>query len=148
MVGRGFTNFIVSTLCLLAVDGRESYEERHHIGSAPEEKNVHAMETYDQDFMKDMHSTCRPEKDGFFGSTYGDARKLTYGFRLEMEPLASKEEMLDLIEDRIVDNILSETFPEICGFHRRRELSAIDAIRATGYRFLRLQEVGKSRPSC
>ena len=92
--------------------------------------------------MKKMHSACRPEEDGYFGSTYGNSRKLHFGFRVETKPLSSIMEVLDLVEDRIVDSVLSESFPEICGFGGRRKLTS-GLIRATGFKFLKLHELGK-----
>jgi len=112
---------------------------RHTTGNAPEELNVNAKDTFNPDFMKDMFSSCRPEKDGYFGSTYGEPVRLTYGFRIETKPLSSIVDMIDLVEDRIVDNILSKSFPNLCGFGGyggRRELTSKG--RASGFRFLKL----------
>lgn len=108
-------------------------------GNAPEELNVNAKDTFNQEFMKDMHSTCRPETDGFFGSTYGEPVRLSYGFRIETKPLSSIVDMIDLVEDRIVDEILSKSFPNLCSFGGRR----LSEGRASGFRFLKL--VGKRK---
>lgn len=107
---------------------------RHTTGNAPEELNVNAKDSFNRDFMKDMYSSCRPEKDGYFGSTYGEPVRLTYGFRLETKPLSSIVDMIDLVEDRIVDSILSKSFPNLCGFAGRRLTEG----RASGFRFLKL----------
>lgn len=145
MITRGFNLFVLLALCLSKVNAQKElqhYQVRHHTGNAPEEKNVDAKKTYDHNFMKKMHSACRPEEDGYFGSTYGNSRKLHFGFRVETKPLSSIMEVLDLVEDRIVDSVLSESFPEICGFGGRRKLTS-GLIRATGFRFLKLHELGK-----
>jgi hypothetical protein len=113
---------------------------RQSEGNAPDELNVDVKRSFDEQFMKEMHSSCRPEKDGYFGSTSGEPSRLTFGFRLETKPLSSIVDMLDLVEDRIVDSVLSESFPQLCGF-RRRQLSEA---RASGFRFLTLHESGKS----
>ncbi|CAJ1894733.1 unnamed protein product [Cylindrotheca closterium] len=114
---------------------------RHTTGNAPEELNVNAKDTFNPNFMKDMFSSCRPEKDGYFGSTYGEPVRLTYGFRIETKPLSSIVDMIDLVEDRIVDNVLSQSFPNLCGFGGRR----LNKGRASGFRFLKL--VGKDECS-
>lgn len=114
---------------------------RHTTGNAPEELNVNAKDTFNTDFMKDMFSSCRPEKDGYFGSTYGEPVRLSYGFRIETKPLSSIVDMIDLVEDRIVDKILSESFPNLCGFGgggRRLNQKG-----ASGFRFLKLVGKGK-----
>ena len=125
---------------VLADTGDASRElARSTTGSAPEELNVNARDSFNPEFMKDMHSACRPEKDGYFGSTYGDPVRLTYGFRLETKPLSSIVDMIDLVEDRIVDSILSKSFPNLCGFGGRRLTEG----RASGFRFLKLVGKGK-----
>lgn len=112
---------------------------RHTTGSAPEELNVNAKDSFNPSFMKDMRSSCRPEKDGYFGSTYDEPVRLTYGFRIETKPLSSIVDMIDLVEDKIVDSILSQSFPNLCGFGGRR----LSQSRASGFRFLKL--VGKRK---
>jgi hypothetical protein len=111
---------------------------RHDTLSSPIELNVDAKSTYNDKFMALMKSPCRPEYDGFFGATYGVPVQMQYGFRLETMPLSSIMDMLDVIEDKLVDDILQSSFPEMCGY-RRRQLS-----HAIGFRFLKFQEVGKS----
>lgn len=113
---------------------------RHSKGNEPEELNVDAKTSFNDQFMTDMHSSCRPEKDGYFGSTSGDPSRLTFGFRLETKPLSSIVDILDLVEDRIVDSVLSESFPELCGFRRK-----LSEGRASGFRFLTLHESGMSK---
>lgn len=110
---------------------------RHTTGNAPEELNVNAKDSFNPSFMKDMRSSCRPENDGYFGSTYDEPVRLTYGFRIETKPLSSIVDMIDLVEDKIVDSILSQSFPNLCGFSGRR----LSQSRASGFRFLKL--VGK-----
>lgn len=136
-----------TALCLSGVqaDG----EVRHNSNTRPLELNVDAMSTYNDKFMALMKSPCRPEYDGFFGATYGDPISIRYGFRIETLPLSNIMDMLDVIEDKVVDSILSSTFPQMCGVHRRqleqqperklgRQLS-----HASGFRFMKYQEVGK-----
>jgi hypothetical protein len=112
---------------------------RHNFNTRPLELNVDAKATYNDKFMALMESDCRPETDGFFGATYGEPVKITYGFELEAQPLSSIVELLDIIEDKVVDGILSNSFPQMCGFGRRLSNHA-----ASGFRFFKFQEVGKS----
>jgi hypothetical protein len=111
---------------------------RHDTLSSPIELNVDAKATYNDKFMALMQSPCRPEFDGYFGATSGVPVELQYGFRLETMPLSSIMDVLDVIEDKLVDDILGSSFPQICGY-RRRQLGG-----ASGFRFLKFQEVGKS----
>jgi hypothetical protein len=117
---------------------KDSNNIRHDTLSAPVELNVDAKATYNDKFMALMQSPCRPEYDGYFGATYGVPVELQYGFRLETMPLSSIMDVLDVIEDKLVDDILGSSFPQICGY-RRRQLG-----HASGFRFLKFQEVGKS----
>jgi hypothetical protein len=113
---------------------------RHSSSTAPIELNVEAESTYDRSFMSLMKSACRPEPDGYFGSTYGQALTLEYGFKLETQPLASITEVLDAVDDYIVDATLSNAFPQMCGYLRRqlaRELGG----RASGLWFDKFEEV-------
>jgi hypothetical protein len=92
-----------------------------------------------------MKSPCRPEYDGYFGATYGNPIKIQYGFKLETLPLSSIMDLLDVIEDKTVDSVLSNTFPQMCGFRRRqlgRQLGR-QLNHASGFRFMKYQEVGK-----
>lgn len=137
---------MMNRLCLAllwALSLSNVHATRHSTGNQPEEYNVDAQKTYDADFMKDMASSCRPEHDGYFGSTFGGQARLQYGFRLETKPLSSIEDMLDLVEDKIVDGVLSNSFPDICGFTRRRLFASYREIRATGFRFLKIHEKSK-----
>lgn len=109
---------------------------RYDITTKPEELNVDPKTTYNDKFMALMESPCRPESDGYFGSTYGQAVRVTYGFKLEVLPLSSIVEVLDVVEDKIVDGVLSSSFPQMCGY-RRRKLTY-----ASGFRFFTFQEVG------
>lgn len=111
---------------------------RHSFNTRPLELNVDAKATYNDKFMALMESACRPESDGFFGATYGDPVKITYGFRLEAHPLSSIVDLLDILEDKIVDDLLSNAFPEMCGFRRRLSHHV-----ASGFRFFKFQEQGK-----
>ena len=111
---------------------------RHSMNDPPLELDVDATSTYNEKFMALMESPCRPEDDGFFGATAGTPVIVTYHFRLEAEPLASAVKLLDIVEDKLIDSILSHEFPAMCGFRRRR----LDGHTASGFRFFGFQEVG------
>lgn len=110
---------------------------RHDASSRPLELNVDAKATYNNKFMALIESPCRPETDGFFGATYGEPVKISYGFRLEAQPLSPILEVLDVVEDKIVGGILTNSFPQLCGFQRSRRLAS-----ASGFRFFKFQEAG------
>ena len=121
--------------------------------NAPKEINVDPRTTYNDKFMALMKSPCRPEFDGFFGATSGDSVRIQYGFQLEIQPLSSIMDILNIVEDKIVDSVLQSSFPEMCGLRRTRktESSENDPKRSlvhvnehpSGFRFLKFEEVGK-----
>lgn len=108
----------------------------------PIELNVDARATYNDKFMALMDSPCRPELDGFFGATFGEPVKVSYGFHIETKPLSPIMNILDIVEQKVVDNILSNSFPQACGFRRRTR--KLDGHKASGFRFFKFQEVGTS----
>jgi hypothetical protein len=91
--------------------------------SLPDEINVDPRSTYNEKFMALMNSPCRPELDGYFGATSGDSIRIQYGFELEIEPLSDILTLLDVLENVVVDAILTNTFPEMCGLRRHRRLT-------------------------
>ena len=109
---------------------------RHSINTRPMELNVDVKETYNNKFMALIESVCRPEPDGYFGATFGEPMMIHYGFKLETEPLANVMGLLDIVEDKIVDIILQNAFPQVCGFRRRL------AYAASGVRFLKFEQKG------
>jgi hypothetical protein len=130
----------------------------------PQEINVDPRSTYNQKFMALMNSPCRPETDGFFGATSGDAIRIQYGFELEVEPLSDILILLDVLDDLVVDAILINTFPAECGLrrHRLRTMEGEGPMRylakddnkektnesaqveghPSGYHFMKFEEVG------
>lgn len=111
---------------------------RHSFNTKPLELNVDAKETYNDKFMALMESSCRPESDGYFGATYGEPVIITYGFQLEAQPLSPIMDLLDIVEDKFMDDVLSEMYPELCGFRRRRLTH-----HASGLKFYKFHEEGK-----
>ena len=63
-----------------------------------------------------MKSPCRPELDGYFGGTSGQPVELQYGFMIEGKPLAEVEHIVETVKERLMDEILSLSFPAICGY--------------------------------
>ena len=79
-----------------------------------------------------MKSPCRPEKDGYFGSTYGHyPYSIEYGFQIETLPNSKLTEVITAIDDYIVDEILTNIYPAMCGYRRRRGRSLIESGTAT-----------------
>lgn len=87
--------------------------------SKPHERNV--VPLYDTTQLQFMSSPCRPENDGYFGSTSGTPLEIQFGFELETEDEENVEFLLEEIQEQVVDVVLSTTFPNLCGY-RRREL--------------------------
>lgn len=138
------------------------HENMLQVQNMPEEINVDPRSTYNEKFMALMNSPCRPESDGFFGATSGEATRIQYGFELEIEPLSDIMKLLDVMEDKVVDAILMNTFPEMCGLRRRLEVEGTTTTRhlarnsnlqssrtlahkeghPSGFHFMSFQEVG------
>ena len=67
-----------------------------------------------------MISPCKPERDGYFGSTSGNPTMIQYGFEIEsiINRSADITDALDAIRERVMDVILSYSFPTICTLDR------------------------------
>jgi hypothetical protein len=132
---RGLSLFVFAAIFVPAT--AETRELRHEDNQSPKEKNVDSAEMYDTNLMSLMQSPCRPERDGFFGSTSGEPIELEYGFKLEMMPLAPFRNIMEAVTETLVDEVLATSFPQVCGF-RRRKLG-----RASGFWFGPLKEVSR-----
>jgi hypothetical protein len=140
---------ILSAMCVLAhgqLDAANEQGKLRQENDAPKEFDVDPTDTYDSDFMGLMNSPCRPERDGYFGATSGYPTEIQFGFQMETLPLASITKMLDLIEDRVVDGVISTSFPTLCGFRRRelgeeRQLESKSTTGASGFWFSKFNEV-------
>lgn len=161
--------FYTAMLLMLATNANAeaSAEQIHHSEKEeiqtivkPKEIDVDPLSTYNGQFMTLMSSKCRPETDGFFGSTSGDKVHIQYGFKVEVQPLSAIMDILDAIEEKVVDSVLQSSFPAMCGLHQGRktqESSEKSMLRAessnrslahehghpSGFRFLEFEEVGK-----
>jgi hypothetical protein len=85
-------------------------------------------------------SSCRPEKDGFFGGTsskHGSPVQFDYVFQIESVESADLKKALVVIYDRVIDSILSDSFPSICSVPDRRLQEKADEVpsRITGFKF-------------
>jgi len=135
----------------------DNNEKAIQIQNTPKEINVDPRSTYNEKFMALMSSPCRPEEDGFFGATSGEPTRIQYGFQFEVKPFSVIMDILDVIEDKIVDSILMNTFPEMCGLRRTRKVeeSPFEIFQGgkdspsiqtggghpSGFRFFRFEEV-------
>lgn len=99
---------------------KKEHSQTMALKNPPQEINVDPSKTYNSQFMPMMTSSCRPEVDGFFGATFGDYMKIEYGFQIEIQPLSQVMTILDVIENKIVDSILMNSFPVMCGKRSRR----------------------------
>lgn len=86
-----------------------------------------------------MSSKCRIGKDGFFGSTGGTPVLVEYGFELETMVNANVDRILDVIDERVMDDTLAFNFPDLCGVPSRRFLAPAATSepvgRVTGFQF-------------
>ena len=65
-----------------------------------------------------MVSPCHPEEDGYFGGTYGVPIEFEYVFQMESTPMAKIDKALLAVRDRVIDELVSDTFPQLCGMER------------------------------
>jgi hypothetical protein len=81
---------------------------------------------------------CRPQQNGYFGSTSGTPMIIEYGFELEMTIFANTGQVLDAINEYIETQVLSSAFPTICAGMGRRvlETTVIDEIKDSTNRHL------------
>ena len=105
-------------------ESHETYEE------PPKEIDVEAKATYDEGYMALMRSPCRPEHDGYFGSTSRQPIEIQYGFQMETTPLAHIQGILEVVEDFVVDEVLVNIFPHMCGYRRRDEVTEAEDLDA------------------
>ena len=92
-------------------------EQRHNI--PPVRKHAQVIYPQSQE-SADMISPCKPERDGYFGSTSGSPTMIQYGFEIEsiINRSADITDALDAIRERVMDVILSYSFPTICTLDR------------------------------
>jgi hypothetical protein len=92
-------------------------EQRHNI--PPIQKHAQISYPTSQE-SADMISPCKPERDGYFGSTSGHPTMIQYGFELEsiINRSADITDALDAIREHVIDVILSYSFPTICPWNR------------------------------
>ena len=65
-----------------------------------------------------MVSPCQPAADGYFGGTSGKPVYFDYFFEMESSPTAALQKSLGQIRDGIMDDVVSDTFPQLCGLRR------------------------------
>lgn len=74
-----------------------------------------------------MVSPCHPERDGYFGGTSGIPVQFEFAFEMESSPTSDFRRALTMIKDHIIDNVVTDAFPQLCGVGRLlREKSDID----------------------
>lgn len=112
-------------------------DARHHAPSFKRE----AEERYPMESETALlASSCRPEKDGFFGGTsskHGSPVVFDYVFQMESVESADLKKVLVVIYDQVIDSILSESFPSICSVQGRmlQENAGGTSSHITGFKF-------------
>jgi hypothetical protein len=85
-----------------------------------------------------MESPCRPETNGYFGATYGFPSKIKYEFELESRQGTDIDEVLMIIDEHVMDVVLSKTFPSICSYDGTGNAAVLEKsneIAITGFKF-------------
>jgi hypothetical protein len=91
----------------------ELASHRHNI--PPLNKNADIVYPVSQE-SEFMLSPCKPERNGYFGATYGEPTTLQYGFEIESNNNADISDALDSIRENVMDTMVSVTFPTVCSF--------------------------------
>ena len=65
-------------------------------------------------FSSLMTSPCRPEDDGYFGSTVGTPLVMGYMFELETRSFQKLDLVLEALNENLADTIISGVFPRVC----------------------------------
>ena len=123
---------VVVTQCAADMAAQRMASQRHNV--PPPNKSAE-MEYPAGTESALMLSPCRPETDGYFGSTYGDPVILQYAFEMESSINADISEALDTVREQVMDVTVASTFPAVCSY---RELSVTvpnDFKGVTGYKF-------------
>ena len=109
---------VVSNYCTAAPAFDTATREQRH-NTPPIQKHAQIIYPQSQESAQ-MISPCKPERDGYFGSTSGKPIILQYGFEMESIINSSTDitDALDAIREHIMDVILSYTFPTICTWDR------------------------------
>jgi hypothetical protein len=129
----------------LAVETMEQAMDQRHNGPPPE-KSVSmeypttttakaAAATTGVQAQELMASPCRPEKDGYFGGTYGDPAILQYAFAMESRMNVDISKALFVIHGYVMDVTVATTFPTVCSsrdlsFRANENVSGV-----TGFQF-------------
>lgn len=136
---------LIGTQTDSAFSSRRRLDMSFHL-SQLHERDVDSL-NYDTTLLQHMSSPCRPEYDGYFGSTSGTPFEIQYGFEMETEDEQNVDYLLEEIHEQIIDVVLSNSFPNLCGFRRRelqennvrglstRESQLKAKPRTTGFRF-------------
>jgi hypothetical protein len=106
--------------------------ERHSVPPLDQVADKKFPRSTDKTFR--MSTPCHPEADGYFGGTSGQPVILKYGFLMETAIHGDIHTALQVIDEFVMDSILSNTFPEVCG-DKRRLSETNESGRATGFKF-------------
>jgi hypothetical protein len=96
-----------------------------------------------------LTTPCSPEEDGFFGGTFGQPVEFQYVFEMEISSDGETSKALDAIRNHVVDAVVIDTFPQLCGATRRRlgEIELTQRSKITGFRFDKMPILDLDRKS-
>jgi hypothetical protein len=101
--------------CVTCVDAASDLARQRH-NRPPIQKHAQIMYPVSHE-SEYMLSPCKPESDGYFGSTSGVATVLQYGFEMESSRnTVNIGDALDTIGEYVIDTIVSSTFPSVCNY--------------------------------
>jgi hypothetical protein len=104
----------------LAPELQKEIASRHFV--APEDKKANPSYTTRTHSAELQSNPCHPERDGYFGSAAGKPIGLQYGYQMEITESGNSEKALNIIEDLVLHDLLTQVFPTVCASeqHRRR----------------------------
>jgi len=118
---------------LLSLSSASRIDERH---TAPRLDKTAYIEFPQYTETAMMESQCHPEEDGYFGGTSGHPVKFQFVFEMETKPTANLQTALLMIRDRVTDEAVSHSFPQLCDSRKKRVLEeTFSQGQVTGFRF-------------
>jgi len=126
--------------------GVEAYDSRRQLEEVATSRHSFSASSLEIDFHGEYF--CKPDGDGYFGSTMGNSVPVTYGLAIEYSPDADLFSIFSQISHLVEKTLLTYFFPEECKYstNRIRKARILSDVPLTGFRFTR--ELEKMPEAC
>ena len=117
--------------------GVEAYDSRRQLEEVATSRHSFSASSLEIDFNGEYF--CKPDGDGYFGSTMGNSVPVTYGLAIEYSPDADLFSIFSQISHLVEKTLLTYFFPEECKYstNRIRKARILSDVPLTGFRFTR-----------